>query len=92
MTEQEQIEMDARLIEQVMLSPAWEVITRRIGYGVETFTDLVLIPGLDPLKTEAFRARVIAYKELLDLPALIRSQIKQNAPANDSEGDTPTEA
>ena len=90
MTDLEQIELDAILIEQIVQSPAWEAITRRLTIGIEEFIERLLVSNITQDQAQAFRQRVLAYRELLDLPALIRQQAK-DASATVGESDTTTE-
>jgi hypothetical protein len=76
MTDLEQIEIDARLIEQVVQNPAWEVINRRLNFGIESFIEGLLSTKITPDEANWYRQRVLAYRELLDLPTLIRKQAK----------------
>jgi hypothetical protein len=84
-TEREELEKDALDIAQLAMADAWGVIRKRLGWGIQTHLELLLTPGLDPLKAEHFRQRVLAYRELLDLPELIRKQAQEIAPISDGE-------
>ncbi len=94
MTAQEEAEalaLDMRMIEQICLSDAWKVINKYLGYGIERHFNMLLAPGLDPLKNEAIKARVVIYKELLDLPNYIEREFKAMKAATSFEngGETP---
>lgn len=95
MTAEEELELDARLVEQVVQSPAWEVITRRLGYAIERHTAMIIdVSQLDLGQTQALRQRIASYRELLDLPRYIREEIKKmhsSAPATVGEGEPGTE-
>ncbi len=75
MTPEEQIAVDMADIEQVTLSPAWKVVTRRLQDAIDSFTDSTMKAPLHDV--ERLRQRVLAYKELLDLPATIADQFKE---------------
>ena len=59
----------------------------RLTFGIEGFIEGLLSPDITPERANWYRQRVLAYRELLDLPALIRKQAKDalvNADSSDS--------
>lgn len=89
------LEADLRAIVQIEQHPAWDVVRRRVADAVLNYTDMIVsVSQLDLAQTQALRQRIQAYKELLDLPRLIKEQVqkkRQDSPANDGDGETPTE-
>lgn len=73
----EALQMEKAAIEQLMQHHGWAVFQKRIGYGIENYTELLLTSNLDQNRTQAARERVLAYRELLNLPVLIAEQIEQ---------------
>lgn len=73
----ERLTMERSAIQQLMATPQWQVFEKRIGYGIKTYNEILLTSFLDYDKTQAVRERVLAYRELRDLPGLIDEEIKQ---------------
>lgn len=79
MTREQQLEaltMEKSNIEQLMAMSQWKTFAIRLGWGIETYTELLLTSNLDHDRTQAARERVLAYRELQNLPGLIDEQIK----------------
>ncbi len=76
MTELEQLQVELNQIQQIVDSPAWAVITKRLNYGIEIYVERTL--NAPTWETSiASRERVKAYRELLELPSLIADQFKK---------------
>ena len=73
----EELTMERSGIQQLMQHPSWAIFQKRIGYGLANYTELLLTSNLDHDRTQAARERVLAYRELLNLPGLIDEQIQQ---------------
>lgn len=86
----EEIMADSRAVEQLILHPAWAVVVKRLGFAIEEATEGLIHSNLQMEAAQGYRHRVLAFRELLDLPALIREQAK-DASAHVSEGEPPTE-
>ncbi len=75
MTQEEQLEVDIREVEQLVLHQGWKVVERRLTQAIEGFQDALLVaPFAD---VERLRQRIIVYKELLKLPTEVMDQFKE---------------
>ena len=78
MTELEQLQVEVNQIQQIVDSPAWAVITKRLKSGIDLYVERTL--NAPTWETSiAFRERVKVYRELLELPSLIADEFKQEA-------------
>ncbi len=76
MTDQEQLRVELNQIQQIIDSPAWVVVTNRLKYGIDLYVERTL--NAPTWETSiAFRERVKAYRELLNLPSLIADEFKE---------------
>ena len=82
---------DERAIEQLILHPGWEVVVKRLKFGIEDATERLIHSNLQMEQAQGWRHRILAFKELLDLPALIREQAK-DASATKRESENEPEA
>ena len=81
MTPEEQLQVDLQEMEQVCLHPGWKVVERRVQGAIDSFNEALLLAPLP--EVERIRQRILAYKELLELPKTILDQFKEKA-AQDS--------
>ena len=76
MTELEQLRVELNQIQQIVDSPAWAIITSRLNLGINKYVERTLdAPTWET--SIAFRERVKAYRELLNLPSLIADEFKE---------------
>lgn len=75
MTKEEQLTVDMQQIEQVTLHQGWRVVVRRIEAAIAAHMDAILVAPVT--EKEKLCQKVLAYKELLDLPGDIAQQFKE---------------
>jgi hypothetical protein len=73
----ERLTMERAAIQQLMAHPSWKVFDNRLRIGEANYLDYLLASGMDHDKTQAMRERVLAYRELLNLPGFIDEEIKR---------------
>ena len=77
LTPEQELEQDLRLIEQVVLNPAWAVVMKRLNNAYDYFVDRMMDVEVSLEDSRRFRERALAFKTLLDLPAWIREENKK---------------
>ncbi len=85
MMTREEIESDLRQVRQLVDHPGWAIVKKRLTWGIEEFIERLLVSSITLDQAQGFRQRVLAYRELLDLPALLEQQSKD---ASASEGES----